>query len=584
MGAFFAGRFLIQPQAASFIDDSALVNTNLDTGINIAIVGQALGGQPNAPLIFTNPTDAAEVLRGGDLLEACVRAYNPSAQIQGARTIVAVRVNPATQATLALKDSLAATVINLTASDYGLHTNNVKVKIEAGTITGKKITVQEDSNFIVQDNIERKSFTIQYVGAGSAATMTITATTLTTSVTGGPGGENLSITFANFTTLQQIVDFIDQTAAYTCVLNDTNPSRSPVSQLDFVTAQDIRTTTYVAHADLQAIVDFFNSAAEPFVDAVKNGAVGTVPVNIGFTFLAGAVEGTINAGAWSNALVTLQQQAIKAFTLLTSDASVHAMGDAHAQLMSGVTGKKERIQIAGGATGEYTSNLSNYTTRALNLNSDRTALTPIGIKDFTIASEDEVVTIAPYLFAAQLLGMVAGAGIGEPITHKFFRARGLETLSGTKTDFTDAEKDTLLTGGLLIPEFVRGRGFRVVQGKTTWLVDSKFSRVEISTRMAADEVARQVRERLEQLIGSKASPTTLAQVVSATESALIQLARPGVEIIVGDDANPAFKNITATLTGDTIQVSFEASPVIPVNFILVTVHAVPFQGTVTAAS
>src|SRR5215471_16773042 len=41
---------------------------------------------------------------------------------------------------------------------------------------------------------------IHYVGAGSAATMTVTNTALTTTVTGGPGGQNLNIDFTAATT------------------------------------------------------------------------------------------------------------------------------------------------------------------------------------------------------------------------------------------------------------------------------------------------------------------------------------------------------------------------------------------------
>src|SRR5258708_37723602 len=51
------------------------------------------------------------------------------------------------------------------------------------------------------------AFTIKYTGTGTAATMTMSGTTLTTTVTGGPGSENLSfdLTNASFNTVSGLV-------------------------------------------------------------------------------------------------------------------------------------------------------------------------------------------------------------------------------------------------------------------------------------------------------------------------------------------------------------------------------------------
>ena len=45
--------------------------------------------------------------------------------------------------------------------------------------------------------------------------------------------------------------------------------------------------------------------------------------------------------------------------------------------------------------------------------------------------------------------------------------------------------------------------------------------------------------------------------------------------------NPPFKNIAAQLNGDVIGVQYQCSPVIPVNYVGVTVSAVPYSGSVT---
>jgi hypothetical protein len=96
-----------------------------------------------------------------------------------------------------------------------------------------------------------------------------------------------------------------------------------------------------------------------------------------------------------------------------------------------------------------------------------------------------------------------------------------------------------------------------------------------------------VRDALRRFIGEKGSPLTLSLAAATTETALRELARPepaGPGILVGDDANPAYKNITVALEGDVMRVEFQCSPVIPINYIPITIHIVPYSGTVTAAA
>jgi hypothetical protein len=107
----------------------------------------------------------------------------------------------------------------------------------------------------------------------------------------------------------------------------------------------------------------------------------------------------------------------------------------------------------------------------------------------------------------------------------------------------------------------------------------------MSTGAAVDFVIRNVRQAVDPVRGDKATPLLLSEVVSRAETALLELARPepaGPGVIVGDKASPAFRNIVASVDGDVVRLEFECSPVIPANYILVTMHAVPFSGTLRA--
>jgi peptidoglycan/xylan/chitin deacetylase (PgdA/CDA1 family) len=87
-------------------------------------------------------------------------------------------------------------------------------------------------------------FTIRYVGMGSAATMTIAGNKLTTSVTGGPGGENLNIDFtsADSDSFTEVVAAINAHAGYTASMIGLPYGHS--TTLADVAAQDIKSGAY----------------------------------------------------------------------------------------------------------------------------------------------------------------------------------------------------------------------------------------------------------------------------------------------------------------------------------------------------
>jgi hypothetical protein len=186
----------------------------------------------------------------------------------------------------------------------------------------------------------------------------------------------------------------------------------------------------------------------------------------------------------------------------------------------------------------------------------------------------------PYILAALLAGAFSGVNPGTALTNKTIKVRGLERDLRNPTD-----TDQLINGGVLCVENTNS-GFKVVKSISTWLVNDNYNRVEVSTGVATDFVSRNVRQALDILRGERGNPITLSRAISIAESTLRELSRPepqGPGVIVGDAANPAYKNIVASLEGDVLRVEFQCSPVIPVNYIPVTIFAVPYSGTATAA-
>lgn len=570
MPVFFNGRRVVSPASLSAVNDSAMHNKNLTLGNIIALIGMSDGGKPNTALKFNTPTEAAATLVSGELLTAVQKAFDASAQTGSPTSVVAVRVNPALQSVGTLFDGSAAAVINLTSTDYGLRTNNIKYKVEAASVSGKKLTVMMGNDYFSADNVARNAFSIRYSGAQASATLAISGTTVTLAAPAGTPVATIDLN--SFANVQGLVDRINVVPGFLATVKDGNGQTVALNGLDYVTAQDVKTADYVATANLQAIVDWFNSTGEGFVNATRVAAVGTIPANVAFTYLTGGSNGVVTNNEWQNAYTVLQGQDVQIVTPITGTSAIHAMNDAHCAFMSNVA-RLERRGFVGTVAGTTDQQAKDA---AKALNSDRTSLVHIGYYDYD--ANGTLTLYPPYMSAALLAGARGGLGPAQSMTNKTIKVRGLERDLRNPTD-----TDDLIDAGVYCLENTT-RGFKVVKDITTWLVNDNYNRVEVMTGVGTDFTVRTVRDALDILRGEKGSPILLSRAVSITESALRELSRAepqGPGILVGDDVNPPYKNITAKLEGGVLRVEYQASVGIPVNYVLSSVYLVPYSGTVS---
>lgn len=567
---FFAGRLWTTPATMSVIDDSAMQPKGLTVGNVLALIGKADGGQPNTILKFGAPEQARAVLRAGELLDAVLKAFDPSSETNAPSTVVAVRVGQATQAALTLKDAGNNAVVNLLSDDYGLGANQTKVKVEAGSAKGKKVTTQIGTDYYSGDNIARDALTVRYSGAGAVATITVANAAVTVTV----DGTSTPIDLLTYGTVGQLVDRINAVPGFSSSAVVGSEDAPALNGLDSVTTQDVKTATYTVTANLQAVIDWINSTGEGYVTATRPAGAGAVPANIPWTYLTGGTAPTPVVSDWTNALTTLQSADVQWVVPLTGDPAIHAATDAHCAYMSNIARMERRCLVGPVAN----TTLATVLPLPKAINSDRTSLVWPGHYDYDDAGKR--VLRPPYMTAAIIAAAFAGSNPGTPLTNKSLKIRGLEFRPRNPTD-----TDDLIQAGVLCLEETP-KGYKVVRSITTWLVNDFYNRVEVSTGVATDFVARNVRNALDVLRGAKGSPIVLARAVSITETTLRELARPepqGPGVIVGDAASPAYKAISATLDGDVLRVSFQCSPVIPVNFIPISIAVVPYSGTATAA-
>jgi len=346
MGVFFNGRLWTTPAVMSVVDDSAMYNKNLSVGNVQAVIGASTGGQPNTALSFGSPAEAVATLRSGELLDAILHAFDPSSETGSPQTIIAVRVNPAVQASLMLKDSSAANVINLQSTDYGLWTNGIKAKIEAATTTGMKLSTQVGNSYFSQDNVYRNAFSVVYGGAQATAVMTISGTQL---ILEAPTSTNAAtIELASYPTVQALVDRINVVTGFTATVLDGNGNKATPNALDYVTGVSVK-TLYTATAHLQATVDWFNGAGEGFVTATRQATAGKTPAVLDWTYLTGGSDGLTTNTQWSDAYTVLQAEDVQWVTPVSANSAIHAMNDTHCTFMTNVV-RMERRGIVGSAS------------------------------------------------------------------------------------------------------------------------------------------------------------------------------------------------------------------------------------------
>lgn len=570
-GVFFNGRQLITPQSASFLDDSAMFNPNASVGNAAALIGRAYGVKPLTAHTFGSAKEAVDAINPDDATRKAIeRAFDPSAEVSGASRLVYIGVNPATQASLALKDAGNATVIALAASAYSRRGNQVKVKIEAASVAGKKVTTQLGNSYYSQDNIARSAFDVRYAGAAAAVTLSVAGAAVTLSVDATPTVLDLN----DYPTVQELVDRINAVAGFTANVLDGNGGKPALQGLDFITNVDCKSATVTVTAHLQAVIDWINGPAEGFVTATRPANVGALPVNIPFTYLTGGTDGVVTNAEWQAAFDALQMVDVQCITALSDLPAIHAMADTHCSFMSNRT-KRLRRNFAGAGTG---MTIATAKAAAKALNSDRTAYTPGGVYDYDTANN--LVLFPAWVAAAALCGAFSGSNPGTAMTNKSFKFRGLEMKLRNPTD-----TDELIPAGVLCFEDTE-EGIKCVQSVSTWLNNDNYNRVEVSTGIAADYTLRAVQEAIDGVRGKKGSPRTLQEAIQRADTRLKELSQPeatgGVGVLVGDAKNPPYRKLTGRLDGDVIRIEYEASVVVPTNYVLQTAHAVPYSGAAAA--
>ncbi len=528
---------------------------------NGVIMGDCRGGKPNYLYWFASPAEANETLRSGPLLDAVKHAFNPGNGFVPQK-IGAIRVNPGTQATRVFEQS-STVMITAKAWDYGLHTNQLKSKLESGTTVGKKMTIKfQNNDAYVVDNIERQSMDIQYVGAGSAVTMDITKTALQTTV---DASGDLNLDFASFPDVGDLVNYINDQADYTCSLIGLSTNKS--DELDSISAQDIKSASYTIHSDLQALIE--EIIKSPWVDTASyNNLAGTraLPDNDSdWVYFSGAVDGGYTTTEWTASLLYAEKEDIQLMSTSGEDASIHAMIKTHCATMNSVTGKAERQFILGGASGETVDDIK---TRALALSSEFGSLVYPEFIDYDFDDTTKTKTWSPAYYAAKLLGMNTVLSLNEPTTFK-----NVSVLSWG-VSLTTPQIEDLIKNGVTVGMKHKSGRLLTARSVTTYQ-GSELQKCEFSMMREALFVSRDLREAVESSFVGRAMSNSLIGSIDA-----IVFGKLSTYYDMGlFNGTPPYWGYVKTILGDQIKIEYNCNLTPPTNFIFITSHMHVYAST-----
>jgi hypothetical protein len=523
---------------------------------NVCILGESRAGEPHKLLVFGSANDARATLESGTGLEGVIKAFNPGGGLVP-QQIGFMRVNKGTQSTRTLVKT-AADVFSVKSFNYGVPMNQIKMRFYAGTVSGShRLDTEYKGSTFVHDNIERKSFTIQYTGAGSAAALTITGTTLATTVTGA-SGEDLSITLSSFPTISELVEYINDNAVYTATVLTTDATEL-TSQLDAISAIDIKTAVYNVKSDLQAILEAFESSVLLSTVTLISATRIIPDYDSAWVYLSGATDGAYTTTEWSDALEVLLGEDIQFIATPVTTEATHVLIKNHCDTANGVEGKAERQFYVGGALAEDVSAVS---TRALNLNSEYGSLCSPGFYDY---NDSGVKTLyAPSYYACKQVGALSALNLNNPTTWKTISVLGWEK------DYKRTELNTLIQAGVLCGGKRPDGSYITVRSITTYQ-GSLLQKNEASMMRESLYMNRDLRTAIETAVtGTPLIGNEQLAVIDAIFARKINEWYTSGLIVKGPDQPNLYWGYTRRISGDQIFIEYNTYDTAPTNFTFTT--------------
>lgn len=581
-----------RPRTRIELDASSLSSSNTTSEKPLVIIGSAHGGEPRVPVEITNFSQAKEIFRGGELLDAIELAWRPSPNQSGAGKIFAIRTDDAKQSTLT-KDGL-----KFTSKLHGNDSNNIQVSLTTAGVTGaKQLTVAfaDDEYERVYSNLG-DIFSIKYTGEEAGATIDVVldedgkarklilksgesgdlgddehdvdtygmdAIGSPTNGTGEVEGREITTYGAEETVdrefplgkgtykdINVLVNAINNLPDYEANMSALGGNRTYGTEyLDEVKSQDIKTKK----SKITALAgDLIHETANDRYVGVGVELLGTMPEDFDLISLAG---GSSEPGhdSWGDIFEKIDELGAYYIVPLTEDEAVHGELSQFIREESS-NGNHLRAFIGGGLE----ESIESLRSRQMNVRNARVSL--VGNSGERRMSDGRVANFPGYMFASMIAGLASGLSIGEPVTYKHLALEKLDE------KYTGDELDQLDGSGIVMIEFVRTRGssfYRVVSDPTTYNSATEPVQNKISLGEVSDFLTTELRTILdEEFIGTRIHTTSASILKNRVESFL-----DGQKNVDGLIVDYSPDDVQVVITGNTARINLAVQPAQGLDFI-----------------
>lgn len=485
--------------------------------------------------------------------------------------VTGVRKSAATVGTVTVTDSAPATVTTLAPATLTVGLSILTNAPAAGVVT-VTVDVNTPNDCVVRGLDAAGAMAAQYIDLTNAASVPVVGTQVFSRITQIELGDvpvartvTTSLTAAQtdhvtFPTTRKVADRFNTLDGFT--VNSLRRNTFLMADCDYRPAATCVGSPLDIYADLFDFIDTMNSQSA-FVRATRATGGALPPANTASAlFLSGGSEGTPTITEWQTAVNLLKKRRVNIIVPLTNDPAVHSLVGLHLVERAGKLRSEANGYVGIGTNDGAGETRSNIKAQIQLLNTRHLSAISQEGQRFD-PDTGEATFYPPYAVAAMAAGMQAGSPIGEPLTRK------RPFLSDIRNDPSWAVEDDveeMIDAGLMVIEKVDGAGIRIVRSITTHLDDDNVVFTEMSANESANTAVFELRRALDQKVGQRGLGGTVAVLKGLVFDVLSRL--------VTDQVIVAFRSVTVEQIGDTFPISVEIAPVLPINFIPVTVHLV----------
>lgn len=562
----FHGTAIIHPGVYVYVDVEKLAVIPSAVFGKICLIGEAVDGIPQKPLIWTDLDRAIGHHRKGNLVSALNILKNPSVNpvVPPPNFIITYRVNPGTQAERNLIDANNSPVIKVKSKFYSAEGNKIKIKCVPPNDDPNKRVVGFEYGISNEKKVGEKILTIRNNDTNDH-TVELTQTTVVVD------SDTYNLQQNELQTIKQLKEFLETRYNFLQITIDYFNENYEIEKLNTFSQTITAGNSYSIYNTTYEVFKFFNN--ETGITEAELISRNEVQSTNGYVFLVGGSSSSATLSDWDKALQDISKIDVDFVIPLSTDDSVIQKVIDHTNQMNSLRTKKFREAIVGIDTVNTYTTLTSALNRIKSINNPKVRVVFQRVKRFDY---DGKLKLMPEWALAVIIAGMKTAEVGIPLT---FKRPSVVDVDTTLADWSDlsVQEQIILSGGLGLEPTVDG-GWRIIKGITSYTASENLALQLDEAQTEIMYIQKAVDTGLEQFIGERNSALLIEKVRSALIRILNNLqAQKVIVSSISKEGNiiPAYRNIQIEQEGDTLKVSFECTLSVGVNYIFVDVFAFP---------